>query len=134
MALYSVVFIGSTPIGGPITGWLAGAAGPRAGLVMGGIAAVAAGVVAQRAFMRGIAAAGPDAADAPAGAPAVAVATAGEGRRRTGGKSMHRRGLSIGLRHRMADNCTSNYFYPHQRSTDVRHHHRDHAARRDLDR
>jgi MFS family permease len=46
MALYSVVFLGSTPIGGPLAGWLAGAAGPRAGLVMGGLAALLAGLVA----------------------------------------------------------------------------------------
>ena len=31
MALYSVVFLGSTPIGGPIVGWLAEVAGPRSG-------------------------------------------------------------------------------------------------------
>jgi MFS family permease len=79
MALYSVVFLGSTPIGGPISGWLSQAAGPRAGLVMGGVAAVVAGVVARRAFAR---AAPPDAAPAPVasapGAPvAVALATAG---------------------------------------------------------
>jgi MFS family permease len=52
MALYSVVFLGSTPVGGPISGWLSEAAGPRAGLVMGGVAAVAAGLVARRAFAR----------------------------------------------------------------------------------
>ncbi len=42
MALYSVVFLGSTPIGGPLAGWLAGTAGPRAGLVLGAVAAMAA--------------------------------------------------------------------------------------------
>ncbi len=42
MALYSVVFLGSTPIGGPLSGWLAEAASPRAGLLMGAIAALAA--------------------------------------------------------------------------------------------
>ena len=42
MALYSVVFLGSTPIGGPLAGWLAGAAGPRAGLVLGAAGALAA--------------------------------------------------------------------------------------------
>jgi MFS family permease len=67
MALYSIVFIGSTPIGGPITGWLSGAAGPRAGLVMGGIAALVAGLVAQRAFARGAPA-------RPARVPALAAA------------------------------------------------------------
>ena len=42
MALYSVVFLGSTPIGGPLAGWLAGSAGPRAGLVLGAVAAIVA--------------------------------------------------------------------------------------------
>jgi MFS family permease len=42
MALYSVVFIGSTPIGAPLVGWLAEVAGPRAGLTLGGAAALAA--------------------------------------------------------------------------------------------
>ena len=32
MALYSVVFLGSTPIGAPLVGWIAEVAGPRAGL------------------------------------------------------------------------------------------------------
>jgi MFS family permease len=40
MALYSVVFLGSTPIGAPISGWLAGAAGPRSTLVLAGAAAL----------------------------------------------------------------------------------------------
>jgi MFS family permease len=52
MALYSVVFLGSTPIGAPIAGWLAEAAGPRAGLVLGGVAAIAAGVGGWIAFSR----------------------------------------------------------------------------------
>jgi MFS family permease len=52
MALYSVVFLGSTPIGAPLVGWLAGAAGPRAGLVAGGLAALTAAVVAAWAFSR----------------------------------------------------------------------------------
>ena len=36
MALYSIVFLGSTPIGAPLVGWLAEVAGPRAGLLAGG--------------------------------------------------------------------------------------------------
>jgi hypothetical protein len=49
---------------------------------------------------------------------------------------MHRRGLSIGLRHRVRDSsCTSNYFHQPQRSTDVRHRHDDHQpAHRHLER
>jgi MFS family permease len=53
MALYSVVFLGSTPIGAPLVGWLAGAAGPRAGLVAGAAAALIAGIAAAFAFERG---------------------------------------------------------------------------------
>ena len=52
MALYSVVFLGSTPIGAPLVGWLAGAAGPRAGLVAGAVAALIAGVAAWVWFAR----------------------------------------------------------------------------------
>jgi len=47
MALYSVVFLGSTPIGAPIAGWLSEVAGPRTGLLLGATAAlVAAGAAA----------------------------------------------------------------------------------------
>ncbi len=52
MALYSIVFLGSTAIGGPLTGLLSGAMGPRAGLVMGGVAALVAAVGARFAFAR----------------------------------------------------------------------------------
>jgi MFS family permease len=52
MALYSMVFLGSTPIGGPLVGWIAGSAGPRVSLVLGGLAALAAGLVARAAFAR----------------------------------------------------------------------------------
>lgn len=52
MALYSVVFLGSTPIGGPLMGLLAGAAGPRVALALGGLVALGAAVWAQSAFAR----------------------------------------------------------------------------------
>jgi MFS family permease len=52
MALYSVVFLGSTPIGGPLVGWIAQAADPRASLALGGGAALLAGLVARSAFAR----------------------------------------------------------------------------------
>jgi MFS family permease len=44
MAIYSMVFLGSTPIGGPIAGWLSEAAGPRAALALTAAAATLAGV------------------------------------------------------------------------------------------
>jgi MFS family permease len=60
MALYSVVFLGSTPIGGPLMGWIAGAAGPRAALALGGLVALAAAAWARATFARvGIAAGEP---------------------------------------------------------------------------
>ncbi|MGH9137512.1 MAG: MFS transporter, partial [Acidimicrobiales bacterium] len=43
MALFAVVFLGSTPIGGPISGWMAEAYGTRSGFVLGAVAALAAG-------------------------------------------------------------------------------------------
>jgi MFS family permease len=52
MALYSIVFLGSTPIGGPISGWLAEAVDPRATLVMAGAAALIAAVAGRAAFAR----------------------------------------------------------------------------------
>ena len=57
MALYSVVFLGSTPIGAPVVGALAGGFGPRWGLVAGGLAALATAAVASVAYSRAAAAA-----------------------------------------------------------------------------
>jgi MFS family permease len=52
MALYSIVFLGSTPIGAPLVGLLAEFAGPRSGLYAGAAAALAAAVYARYAFSR----------------------------------------------------------------------------------
>jgi MFS family permease len=52
MALYSIVFLGTTPIGGPLVGWLSEVAGPRAGLVLSGAAALGAAAAARIAFAR----------------------------------------------------------------------------------
>jgi MFS family permease len=68
MALYSIVFLGSTPIGGPLTGFLAGALGARSGLVIAGVAAIVAGVGARYAFARVSSAPG-EVAEASASAP-----------------------------------------------------------------
>ena len=40
MALWAVAFLGSTPIGGPVIGWIGEYAGPRWGLAVGGFAAL----------------------------------------------------------------------------------------------
>jgi len=52
MALYSMVFLGSAPIGGPITGWLSEAIDPRAALVLAGVSGVVAAIGARAAFRR----------------------------------------------------------------------------------
>ncbi|MGH2965381.1 MAG: MFS transporter, partial [Solirubrobacterales bacterium] len=52
MALYSIVFLGSAPIGGPIVGWLGEAIDPRAGLVLAGAAGLVAAIGARTAFAR----------------------------------------------------------------------------------
>jgi MFS family permease len=52
MALYTVVFLGSTPIGGPIAGWVGEHLGPRVGLVGGATVAVVAGLAALASLRR----------------------------------------------------------------------------------
>jgi MFS family permease len=52
MALFSIVFLGSTPIGGPLTGFLSEAYDPRIALVMAGIAGLLAAWIARGAFGR----------------------------------------------------------------------------------
>ena len=42
LALQAIVFLGSTPIGGPILGWLCDVTSPRVGLLVGGVATLAA--------------------------------------------------------------------------------------------
>jgi len=45
MALIGIAFLGSTPIGGPIVGWISETMGPRAGLGIGAVAALVTGIV-----------------------------------------------------------------------------------------
>ena len=52
MALYAIVFIGSTPIGAPVAGWLSEVAGPRAGMLLGAVVALAAAATAAAGFAR----------------------------------------------------------------------------------
>jgi len=53
MALYSLVFLGGTPFGAPLIGWLAEHFGPRSSLLVGGVASVAATLVAAAVLLRG---------------------------------------------------------------------------------
>ncbi len=52
MALHSLVFLGSTPIGGLVTGWVCEQWGLRAGLLLGGISVLIAAVVAEVMYRR----------------------------------------------------------------------------------
>ncbi|MBU1865984.1 MAG: MFS transporter, partial [Actinobacteria bacterium] len=52
MALWAVAFLGSTPIGGPIVGWIGEHLGPRVALGLGGAATVACGILAYPALAR----------------------------------------------------------------------------------
>jgi len=52
MALYSVVFLGSTPIGAPLVGWLAQAYDPRVTLVLAGVSGLSAAWAAHVIFKR----------------------------------------------------------------------------------
>ena len=52
MALWAVAFLGSTPIGGPIVGWIGEHFGPRIALGLGGVATLASGILAYRALAR----------------------------------------------------------------------------------
>lgn len=45
MALYGIVFLGTTPIGAPIAGWVGEHLGPRVGLAGGGLIALVTGLV-----------------------------------------------------------------------------------------
>ena len=64
MAVYSMVFLGTTPIGAPIAGWVAQHGGPRLALAAGGLVAIVVGAVASRS----------QAILAPATAPAAPIA------------------------------------------------------------
>ena len=77
LALQAIVFLGSTPIGGPIVGWVCDAFGPRAGFVVGGVGALGAAawgylptVVTTRCVAGAVAA---DVESSTRGAPAVAT-------------------------------------------------------------
>jgi hypothetical protein len=62
LALQAIVFLGSTPIGGPILGAVCEAFGARAGLALGGVASVVAAIYGSFASRRT-----PTGTDHPAG-------------------------------------------------------------------
>lgn len=52
LSLYIVLFLGTTPIGGPLVGWIGQHFGPRASMAVGGVAVLAAAVVGMAALAR----------------------------------------------------------------------------------
>ncbi len=52
MSLWAVAFLGSTPVGGPVIGWIVAAAGARIGLGVGGLAALGAAAIGLYALSR----------------------------------------------------------------------------------
>ena len=95
MAIYSMVFLGSTPIGSLLVGWLAEVSGPRAGLAVGAGAALVAALGARVAFRRllgdepptapGDTPDPPDPDASPRAATEAGAATGGMPARRAGG-------------------------------------------------
>jgi predicted MFS family arabinose efflux permease len=52
MALYAIAFLGSTPVGSPIVGWISQQFGPRTGFAVGGVAALLAAAAATSSLAR----------------------------------------------------------------------------------
>ena len=52
MSLWSVAFLGTTPIGGPLVGFIGGSLGARYSLGIGAVAAIGAGIFGLVAFGR----------------------------------------------------------------------------------
>ncbi len=50
LAIQAMVFLGSTPIGGPLIGWLSDIGGPRLGIAIGGVACLVAALYGSRAL------------------------------------------------------------------------------------
>jgi len=73
MALYAIAFLGTTPIGSPLVGWISQVSSPRVALAVGGSATIAASLITRRYHRRGHerAEADAEAAGAVAAAPIV---------------------------------------------------------------
>jgi predicted MFS family arabinose efflux permease len=52
MSVYTITLLGSTPIGGPLIGWVCEVWGPRVGFAVGGVATLVAMAVFGTAFVR----------------------------------------------------------------------------------
>jgi MFS family permease len=52
MALFAVAFLGTTPIGGPVVGWVAEVTDPRTAIALGAVVAIGASLVGARSLRR----------------------------------------------------------------------------------
>ncbi len=78
MALFATAFLGSTPIGGPLMGWISDVSNPRVTLVVGGIATLGAGVMLVLRYRRpAVGAAGAEREPEGSGAAVVELAPRG---------------------------------------------------------
>jgi hypothetical protein len=53
MALSAIAFLGSTPIGAPLVGWIADVTNPRVAIMVGGVATLAASIPLAVRYCRG---------------------------------------------------------------------------------
>jgi MFS family permease len=53
MALYAIAFLGTTPIGSPLVGWISQESSPRVALAVGALATIVASLVTRRVHRRG---------------------------------------------------------------------------------
>jgi MFS family permease len=73
MALYAIAFLGTTPIGSPLVGWISQVSSPRVALAVGGTATIVASVITRHYHRRGHRRAEDDAAAEAAAGPAPVV-------------------------------------------------------------
>ena len=83
MALYMMIFMGGTPLGAPLIGWIGEQCGARWTLVVGGALAIV-GVLLAVAVYRPAGSAAPGCCAAPSEAPVPGARRGGEGRRLAG--------------------------------------------------
>jgi len=76
MALYAIAFLGTTPIGSPLVGWISQAASPRVALAVGAVATIAASVVTLVVHQRGHARSLPASTPLETSQPGTAVGVA----------------------------------------------------------
>jgi MFS family permease len=81
MSLYAIAFLGSTPIGAPLMGWISDSASPRVAILVGAVSTIAASFFLARRWLRPSALARGDQGVAPASRSGDVVGGTWEGER-----------------------------------------------------